>query len=238
MRRKRRAYKRAMPEQQRLVDRLTAPLVRVMERYYPDLFLFIILITLFTFASTYFLTGYHSRAMLVSWGDSLADILSFAMQMALMVTVSHALAHTDIVQKALNRLGSLPKNSFQAYSVVTFSAGVIFFVSWPLGLIAGGIIARKVGESARYRGLVLHYPLLVAGAFCGSLIWHMGYSASAPLFVATESHSMIALTGGVIPITDTVFTAWNWTNDYLVSVVSGVGSDVAEAFCCTAFLKF
>ena len=176
--------------------------------------------------------------MLVSWGDSLADILSFAMQMALMVTVSHALAHTDIVQKALNRLGSLPKNSFQAYSVVTFSAGVICFVSWPLGLIAGGIIARKVGESARYRGLVLHYPLLVAGAFCGNLIWHMGYSASAPLFVATESHSMTALTGGVIPITDTVFTAWNWTNDYLVSVVSGVGSDVAEAFCCTAFLKF
>lgn len=209
MGRKRRACKRFMQEQQRFIDRITAPLVRLMERYYPDLFLFIILITLFTFTSTYLLTGYHPREMLVSWGDSLADILGFAMQMALMVMISHALAHTDIVQKGLNKIGSLPKKPFQAYSLVTFSAGAICFVSWPLGLIAGGIIARKVGESARHNGIVIHYPLLVASAFCGNVIWHMGYSASAPLFVATESHSMLALTGGVIQITDTVFTAWN-----------------------------
>ena len=50
----------------------------------------------------------------------------------------------------------------------------------------------------------IHYPLLVAGAFCGQVIWHLGYSASARLFVATEGNSMLEPMGGVIPITETV----------------------------------
>jgi short-chain fatty acids transporter len=53
------------------------------------------------------------------------------------------------------------------------------------------LIAREVGESATGRGLLIHYPILVAGAFCGNLIWHMGYSASAPLVVAYPFYARI-----------------------------------------------
>tara|TARA_R110002110_G_scaffold406421_1_gene626567 strand:- start:421372 stop:422694 length:1323 start_codon:yes stop_codon:yes gene_type:complete len=179
-----------------------------MERYYPDLYLFIILMTLITFASAWFFADYSPQNILLSWGDSLSDILAFSMQMALMVMISHALAHTDSVQRILHRIGSLPQSQWQAYSLVLFSVGVICFVSWPLGIIAGGLLAKKVAESAVERGMKIHYPLLVAGAFGGNVIWHMGYSASAPLFVATANHSMVDQLG-VIPITETVFTAWN-----------------------------
>ena len=159
------------------LERITAPLVHFMERYYPDVFLFIIIITLFTFVSTWLVTGYQPREMLLSWGNSLSAILAFAMQMVTIVLVSHTLAHTDAVQRLLVRIGSLPGTPFQAYALVVLASGVICFISWPLGLIAGGIIARKVGESALERDLPIHYPLLVAGAFCGNIIWHMGYSA-------------------------------------------------------------
>lgn len=193
----------------RFIDRLTAPLVHFMERYYPDLFLFIFIMTFITFFSAWWFADYQPRQILLAWGSSLSDILAFSMQMALMVMISHSLAHTDSVQRLLHRLCSLPSNPFQAYSLVVASVGVICFVSWPLGIIAGGIIARKVAESAVERGIKIHYPLLVAGAFSGNVIWHMGYSASAPLFVATDGNSMMELMGGVIPITETVFTAWN-----------------------------
>ncbi len=195
--------------ERRPIDRLTSPLVHFMERYYPDLFLFIFFMTFITFACAWGFADYPPRQVLNAWGGSLPDILGFSMQMALMVMISHALAHTDAVQRFLHRLCSLPASQFQAYSLVVLAVGVICFFSWPLGIIAGGIIARKVAESAVERGMKIHYPLLVAGAFCGNVIWHMGYSASAPLFVATENNSMIELLGGVIPITDTVFTAWN-----------------------------
>lgn len=197
------------PSQARLIDRFTAPLVHFMERYYPELFLFIIIITLITFAGAYWFADFGPRAMLSAWGNSLGDILAFSMQMALMVMISHALAHTDAMQRLLHRLGSVPRSPVQAYGFVTAATGLICFISWPLGIIGGGILARNVGESTRERGLRVHYPLLVAAAFCGNVIWHMGYSASAPLFVATEDHSMLALTGGVIPMTETVFTTWN-----------------------------
>ncbi|MEM1111699.1 MAG: TIGR00366 family protein [Pseudomonadota bacterium] len=191
------------------MDGLTAPLVRFMERYYPDLFLFIFIMTLATFFFAWWFADYPPQQIVTAWGSSLQDILAFSMQMALMVMISHALAHTDAVQRLLQRLCSWPNSQFQAYSFVVLIVGIICFFSWPLGVIAGGIIARKVAESARDRGLKIHYPLLVAGAFCGNVIWHMGYSASAPLFVATENNSMIGLLGGVIPVTETVFTAWN-----------------------------
>jgi short-chain fatty acids transporter len=165
--------------------------------------------TFLTFACAWWFADYPPRQVVTAWGGSLADILSFSMQMALMVMISHALAHTDAVQRGLHRLCSLPSTQSQAYSMVVLLVGIICFFSWPLGIIAGGIIARKVAESAVERGLKIHYPLLVAGAFCGNVIWHMGYSASAPLFVATGDNSMLELLGGVIPITETVFTAWN-----------------------------
>lgn len=193
----------------RFIDRITTPLVHFMERYYPDLFLFIFIMTFITFFSAWWFTDFGPRHILMSWGSSLSDILAFSMQMALMVMISHSLAHTDSVQRLLRRLCSLPQSQFQAYSLVVFSVGIICFFSWPLGVIGGGIIARKVGESAVERGLKLHYPLLVAGAFSGNVIWHMGYSASAPLFVATADNSMLDMMGGIIPITDTVFTLWN-----------------------------
>jgi short-chain fatty acids transporter len=195
--------------ERRFIDRLTAPLVHFMERYYPDLFLFIFIMTFITFFSAWGFADYQPRQILLSWGSSLSDILAFSMQMALMVMISHSLAHTDSVQRLLHRLCSVPASPFQAYSLVVASVGIICFFSWPLGIIAGGIIAKKVAESAVERGMKIHYPLLVAGAFSGNVIWHMGYSASAPLFVASADNSMVDLLGGVIPITETVFTAWN-----------------------------
>ena len=58
------------------------------------------------------------------------------------------------------------------------------------------------------RGLRIHYPLLVASAYAGNVVWHMGYSGSAPLFVATAGHPLEAEIG-IIPVTETIFTATN-----------------------------
>ncbi|MBU3068563.1 TIGR00366 family protein [Aestuariicella sp. G3-2] len=196
-------------EDRRLIDRLSSPLVHFMERYYPDLFLFIILITLTTFFLAYWTTEQSPQAILFSWGNSLGDILTFTMQMSLMVMISHALAHTDSLQRLLHKLGSVPKTATQAYGLAVLVPGIACLISWPLGIIAGGIVARKIGESTRDRDIRVHYPLLVASAMCGNVVWHMGYSASAPLFVATEDNSMMALMGGIVPMTDTVFTTWN-----------------------------
>ena len=62
---------------------------------------------------------------------------------------------------------------------------------------------------ARSRGLRLHYPLLVACAYSGYVIWHMGYSGSGPLAAATPGSFLEDLDFGLVPVTQTTFATWN-----------------------------
>ena len=48
----------------------------------------------------------------------------------------------------------------------------------------------------------------MASAYSGYVIWHMGYSSSAALFVSSEGHSLQDKVG-VIPVTETIFTNFN-----------------------------
>ena len=75
-------------------------------------------------------------------------------------------------------------------------------------IVVGGLIALRVARVARQRGVDMHYPLLVASAYGGFVVWHMGYSSSSALFVATPGHTLEAVTG-LIPVTETIFAPWN-----------------------------
>jgi short-chain fatty acids transporter len=54
----------------------------------------------------------------------------------------------------------------------------------------------------------VHYPLLVAAAYSGFVVWTMGYTSSAALLVATKGHPLEKLIG-VIPVSDTLLTPFN-----------------------------
>lgn len=55
------------------------------------------------------------------------------------------------------------------------------------------------------KGKGLHYPLLVASAYSGFLVWHAGLSASAPLLVNTQGHFLQAKIG-LILVSQTIFS--------------------------------
>ena len=121
---------------------------------------------------------------------------------------AHALAHTKPVEKVLSKIGSYPRSSIEAYALVTFISGVASLFAWSFGLIVGGIISKFVVIGCTKKRIRIHYPLLVACAYSGYVIWHMGYSSSAALFVSSEGHSLIDEIG-IIPVTETIFTNFN-----------------------------
>ncbi|MDB3856062.1 TIGR00366 family protein [Halieaceae bacterium] len=144
------------------------------------------------------------------WGQGLQKLNAYITQIVLVLVVSHALAHTGPVVRVMKQVGKLPRNTAQAYtSVVLVSAMTCFFVSGAMGLIVGAIVARSVAIEGGQKGLSLDFPLLVAAAYSGFVIWHMGVNAIAPLYVATQGNDMQHLTGNIIPLTETVFTTWN-----------------------------
>ncbi|MCY3751229.1 MAG: TIGR00366 family protein [Gammaproteobacteria bacterium] len=187
---------------------LARPFVVFVERYYPDPFVFVVLLSALTFLLSLLLADATPAVALSAWGDGLPSLLAFTAQICITLLTAHALAHTDRVQVLLKRIGNIPNSAAGAYALVAFSAGIGSLIAWSLGLIVGATVAREVARQCSARGIRIHYPLLVASAYAGFVIWHMGYSSSAGLFVATAGHSLEAEIG-IIPITETVFTLHN-----------------------------
>ena len=192
----------------RFFQLLARPFVVFVERYYPDPFVFVVLLSVLTFLMSLALADATPADALSAWGDGLPSLLAFTAQICITLLTAHALAHTDRVQTLLKRVGNIPNSAGGAYALVAFSAGIGSLIAWSLGLIVGATVAREVARQGAARGIRIHYPLLVASAYAGFVIWHMGYSSSAGLFVATSGHSLEAEIG-IIPITDTVFTLHN-----------------------------
>lgn len=187
---------------------LAKPFVAFVEKYYPDPFVFVIVLTFIAFAAAIGMTGTSVRGAVEAWGGGLSSLLAFTAQIAITLTAAHALAHTDTVQRALHWVTRQPGSAWQAYGIVTLGAGLANLIAWSLGLVVGATLARAMAIEGARRGMRLDYPLLVACAYSGLVVWHMGYSGSAPLFVATPGHSLESVIG-LVPVTETIFAPWN-----------------------------
>ena len=194
----------------RTFDKLAKPFVRLVDKYYPDAFLFVIILSILTFVLAITLTEASSTQTLKAWGGGLPKLFTFTAQITIVMITAHALAHTNPVENLLIKLGNIPKKSFHAYALVTFISGLASLFAWSFGLIVGGISAKFIAMGCEKKKIKIHYPLLVASAYSGYVIWHMGYSSSAALFVASEGHSLVSEIG-IIPVTETIFTGFNIT---------------------------
>ena len=187
---------------------LARPFIAFVERYYPDAFIFVIILSVITFISALILTEANVSSALLAWGDGLSMLFTFTAQITIIMIGAHSLAHTTSVQNLLTRIGQLPNTAYQAYSLVAFTAGVASLCAWSFGLIIGAIMARSVAKECLKKPFKIHYPLLVASAYSGYVIWHMGYSSSSALFVATPGH-LLENKIGVLPVTETILSPIN-----------------------------
>ena len=187
---------------------VSRPVVRVVERWIPDSLVFAILLTFVVALMSLGLTGSGPVEVVRAWGDGLAGLLEFIAQISIVLALGYTLANTEQVRRFLQAIAGVPRSPATAYGYVTLIAGVASLISWGIGLIIGGIMAVQVAKSARQRGIRLHYPLLVASAYSGFVVWHMGYSGSGPLAAATPG-SFFEDLGPTIPVTQTIFVWWN-----------------------------
>ena len=153
--------------------------VRVVNRWLPDPFLFAVILTIVVFIAAMFATGLGPIDMIGAWGATSGfwSLLSFSMQMALVLVLGSAMASAKPCKKALRALAGLAHNNMQAIVVTTFVSVICCWLNWGFGLIAGALLAKEVAK----RVPTVDYPLLIASAYSGFVIWHAGLSGSIPL---------------------------------------------------------
>lgn len=135
-----------------------------------------------------------------SWERGLwnGPLLIFAIQMMLMLVLGHVLALSKPMEKLINQLVKLAKNSASSALLVSLSTMLVAYFNWGLALIFGAILARKVAEQAVREGRKINYPLIGAAGYLGLLVWHGGISGSSLAKVAENGH-LKGLMSGYIP---------------------------------------
>lgn len=137
-------------------------------------------------------------------GALATPLLAFAFKMALILVTGHALADAPVMQRLLARLSAVPKSTASAAALVAAVAMTLGLLNWGLGLVGGAFLAREVGRAFARRQQPLNYALVGAAGYTGMLVFHGGFSGSAPLKVAKES----AL-GAPISVDSTILSSLN-----------------------------
>lgn len=188
-----------------MIQAIAGVSTKIVQRWLPDAFLFSIILTAIVFLGGILSQGQSPSAMVQFWGDGIWNLLTFSMQVMVTLVTGHVLAQSKPVHGFLRKAAGIANTPNQAIMLMTFVGLVGCWLNWGFGLIAGAFFAREIAQ--RVKGV--HYPLLVASAYSGIVVWHAGLSGTIPLKIAmAEGSSLGELLGGrSIPVGETIFSA-------------------------------
>ena len=182
---------------------LSRPAVRLVDRYLPDPYVLVLLLTVVAALVAMLVEGRTPLAVLRFWGDGFWDLLTFSMQMLLVLVTGFMMASTPPVRALLRRLASVASGPGAAILLVSVVSLAASWINWGFGLVVGALFAKELARQIR-----VDYRLLVASAYSGFVIWHAGLAGSIPLTIATEDHFTADLIG-VVPVSETIFAGFN-----------------------------
>ena len=190
-----------------MFKKFTNACVRLMNRWLPDPFLFAVILTIVVFIGSMIGTQLGPIELVNAWGNSKGfwDLLSFSMQMALVLVLGSAMASAKVCKRALGAVASLARNKRSAILIVTFVSTICCWINWGFGLIAGALLAKEIARRVRD----VDYPLLIASAYSGFVIWHAGLSGSIPLQMGASGGTEILGVVYSAPTSETIFHPMN-----------------------------
>jgi len=150
----------------------------------------------------------YSWEVLQFWKAGFWELLEFTLQMVLILIFGHALAISPLMNKLLDRLAVTASSNSRGVMLTAITTLMAGYINWGFGLILGAVLARKIGENAKTNHINLNYPLVSAAGYVGMLVWHGGFSGSAPLKVAEPDHFLLQEIG-IISIDQTILSPSN-----------------------------
>jgi short-chain fatty acids transporter len=182
--------------------------VGLAERYLPDAFLFAVVLTLITTLLAAVFVTPNVLELIGAWYRGLWSILTFALQMALILLTGYVVAQSPPVSRFLDWMASKPRNQGQALALTIVVASIASLINWGFGLVVAAIMARFIGKRLEN----IDYAILVSAGYAGFIVWASGLSSSIALAVSTPGSSANLVeqeTGRVLGFGDTIFTWWN-----------------------------
>jgi len=171
-----------------------------MEKVMPDSFIFAVLLTFIVFILALAVVQASPVKIVESWYRGFWAYLAFSMQMVVLLIFGYSLAISRVGVKVIDSITGIGKTPAQAVAVVAAVAAILGAINWGLGLVGG--IFLCLGAARRVKGV--HWPLLVASAYIGSMstiTWSI--SITEPLLLNSPG--------------------WGWSPDVIPSIEKEIG---------------
>lgn len=167
---------------------------RLVERLVPDAIttstLLLVMVSVISLS-----IGNSMTATIDAYYRGLWMLLAFTMQMTLILVLSLILASTTVFRKTVVSLSRLPRTTTQVVALAVLCVAFISYLNWGLGLALGPMIAIHFCKEAERKGIRVDFLFMLAILAGAGSVWQFGFSASAPLLMATPGHFLQETTG-------------------------------------------
>jgi short-chain fatty acids transporter len=174
----------------------------VVGRFVPDAITASIVLLMLLVAAAMVL-GNPLAATMDAYYRGLWMLLPFTMQMTLIIILSSTLSSAPAVCRTVIWLSRLPRNAFEVTALAALLGAVTSYFYWGLGMALSPIAGVYFAREAERKGIRIDFPFLLAVIWGSNAAWQYGFSASAPLLVATPGH-FLEKTIGLVPLATTI----------------------------------
>lgn len=169
-------------------------------KYMPSSYVFALLLTLLTGILALTVTDTEAINVLEGWYNGFWELLTFGMQIVLIIITAYCIAQSDIVKKGIDAIAKQIKTPTQVYLIVIALGALLSLISFGMVVITA-ILGREL--ALRIKGI--HYPFLVACVYLSFNGWVCGLSSSIALLLNTENNFLIK--NGILG--DTISTSYS-----------------------------
>jgi short-chain fatty acids transporter len=143
------------------------------EKWFPDAFALALVAVLIVFTAAVSIG--NSPVQAATWfGAGFWDLVTFTMQMTLIIITGYSVATAPPVYRVVCRLAEVPKSARTAVAFVAFFSMTTSLISWSFSLIISALLAREVTH--RVKGA--DYRAVGAAAYLGiGSVWALGLSS-------------------------------------------------------------
>ncbi len=176
----------------------------IIARFVPDAITACVVLLVLLFLAA-LLLGNSPAKVMDAYYQGLWMLLSFTMQMTLIIVLSSVLGSTPLFRKTVIALSRIPRTTNEVVLIGGLLTAVLSYFYWGLGLALGPIIAVYFAREAERKGIAIDFLFFLTVVWAANAVWQYGLSASAPLLVATPGH-FLEKTVGIIPLSTTIFS--------------------------------
>ena len=207
--------------------------IRFFDRWTPNSMVFAYLLTvivailvlIFTDTPVLFNSPDGHVSLVNAWVQGFWNLLTFAMQMSLIMITGSVVATSPPIKKLLKKLAQIPNNAFGAFALLITISWILTWIHWGVGMMVSINLGREILAAAKDKGYPVHSHLIIATSYC-TAIGGVGISQAAPLLGATQGYLKTLVTEetaayipDVVPMAESVLSPVNLIQCVVIFVI-------------------